>query len=103
MDVYTGGLEVHLSSDNKRQQVLALGNLRPFGPDSRDNGRLAPPGLPRDFAREVRRTVVSHQRLGSVSAVARLLDMTAATVRRRLATADVLREFGPFRTVRCER
>jgi dipeptidyl aminopeptidase/acylaminoacyl peptidase len=103
MDVYTGGLEVHLSSDDKRQQVLALGNLRPFGPDSRDNGRLAPPALPRDFAREVRRTVVSHRRLGSVSAVARLLDMTPATVRRRLATADVLREFGPFRTVRCER
>jgi hypothetical protein len=103
MDVYTGGLEVHLSSDDKRQQVLALGNLRPFGPDSRANGRLAPPALPRDFAREVRRTVVSHRRLGSVSAVARLLDMTPATVRRRLATADVLREFGPFRMVRCER
>ena len=103
MDVYTGGLEVHLSSDDKRQQVLALGDLRPFGRESRDARRLAPPALPRDFAREVRRTVVSHRRLGSVSAVARLLDMTPATVRRRLASADVLREFGPFRKVRCER
>jgi Tol biopolymer transport system component len=102
MDVYTGGLAVHLSSDGKRQQVLALGNLRPFGPGSRDHRRLAPPALPREFALEVRRTVVAHRRLRSISAVARLLEMTPATVRRRLATAEVLREFGPFRTVRCE-
>ena len=43
MDVYTGGLEVHLSSDDKRQQDLALGHLRPFRPDSRDTGRLGAP------------------------------------------------------------
>jgi hypothetical protein len=49
----------------------------------------------------VRRTVVAHRRLDSVPAVARLLGVDRKTVRRRLAIADVLREFGPFRTVRC--
>jgi dipeptidyl aminopeptidase/acylaminoacyl peptidase len=102
MDVYTGGLAIHLSTDVKRQQLLALRDLRPFGPDSPDSGRLAPPALPREFTRDVRRTVVAYRRLGSVPAVARLLDITPATVRRWLATADVLRKFGPFRTVRCE-
>jgi Tol biopolymer transport system component len=101
IDAYTGGLEVHLSSGDKRQQRLALRHLRPFGPHSRDAGRLAPPALPRDFARKVRRAVVAHRRLDSVPAVARLLGVEGKTVRRRLATAKVLRRFGPFRTVRC--
>jgi Tol biopolymer transport system component len=101
IDAYTGGLEVHLSSDDKHQQRLALRNLRPFGSESDKSRRLAPPALPRRFARQVRRTVVAHRRLDSVPAVARLLGVDRKTVRRRLAIADVLREFGPFRTVRC--
>jgi hypothetical protein len=45
--------------------------------------------------------VVAHRRLDSVPAVARLLGVEGKTVRRRLATAKVLRRFGPFRMVRC--
>jgi hypothetical protein len=102
IDAYTCGLEVHLSSDDKRQQVLALGHLRPFGRESRDSRRLRPPALPRELALEVHRTVVAHRLLVSVPAVARLLGVSRERVRRHLDTAKVLREFGPFRTVRCE-
>jgi Tol biopolymer transport system component len=101
LDAYTGGLEVHLSSGDKRQQLRALRNLRPFGSELDESRRLAPPALPRRFARQVRRIVLAHRRLGSVPAVARLLGVDRKTVRRRLATAKVLRRFGPFRTVRC--
>jgi WD40-like Beta Propeller Repeat len=101
IDAYTGGLEVHLSSEDKPQQLLALRHLRPFGNDSGESRRLAPPGLPRRFARQVRRTVLAHRRLNSVPDVARLLGVDRKTVRRRLATAKVLSRFGPFRTLRC--
>jgi hypothetical protein len=96
--VFTGRLEVDIPDGQARRALRAL---RPF---PRETGveRLQAPRIPAQLAREIKRVVRLHERLGSVAAVARQIGIARTTVRERLANAEALEKFGHrVRTVDC--
>ena len=101
--VLTGGAEVHVISAtiSATSTRRAFRELRPF-PRDENVERLEPPVIPASLAREIRRVVRVHRRLGSVRATAEQTGLRREVVRRRLANAEALREYGGrVRTTDC--
>lgn len=103
LTVFTGGLEVHVVSEDEWAPPAraAFRALRRF-PQGSPGEALRPPAIPAAFARALRRVTRAQRELKSVDATARRLHIARSTVRRRLKTAAALRRFGRgVQTVRC--
>jgi len=96
----TGGLDVQLNGSRPLHLFRAL---RPF-PGEKAVDELRPPMFPAWLLGEVRRVTRLRERLGSIAAVSERMGLSRRKVRRRLATARTLDDFGHrVRTKRCPR
>jgi Tol biopolymer transport system component len=96
----TGGLDVQVIAVRPLRVFRAL---RPF-PREAAVEDLRPATIPAWLARQVRRAVRLHERLGSITAVSKRMELSRRIVRERLATAKTLDDFGHrVRTKRCPR
>ena len=103
LTVFTGGVEVHVVSEDERAQPAraAFRALRRFPRGSRGEP-LEPPAIPAAIARQLRRVARVHRRVQSVDETAKRLNLARSTVRRRLKTNHALRRYGRgVETVRC--
>ena len=96
----TGGLDVQVIAARPLRVFRAL---RPF-PREAPVEDLRPATIPAWLARQVQRAVRLHERLGSITAVSKRMELSRRIVRERLATAKTLDDFGHrVRTKPCPR